>query len=86
MESSAPTGSAWRGREGLGANQSRVGHPESNVRAALKGRVRRLVGHHRRDRFAEISPSALDHRRFWDTMHAVTLSELEGILTTWPYG
>jgi hypothetical protein len=44
------------------------------------------VGHHRRDRFAEISPSALDHRRFWDTMHAVTLSELEGILTTWPYG
>jgi transposase len=31
------------------------------------------------DRFARISASVLDHRRFWDAMHAVTLEELEEI-------
>jgi transposase len=31
------------------------------------------------DRFARISASALDHRRFWDAMHAVTLEQLEEI-------
>ncbi|HEY5880690.1 MAG TPA: IS1634 family transposase [Nakamurella sp.] len=31
------------------------------------------------DRFTKISASALDHRRFWDAMHAVTLSDLEQI-------
>jgi len=29
------------------------------------------------DRFAKIPASALDHRRFWDAMHAVTLEQLE---------
>jgi transposase len=29
------------------------------------------------DRFAKIPASALDHRRFWDAMHAVTLDQLE---------
>jgi transposase len=29
------------------------------------------------DRFTKISASALDHRRFWDAMHAVTLGQLE---------
>jgi transposase len=29
------------------------------------------------DRFARIPASALDHRRFWDAMHSVTLVELE---------
>ena len=28
------------------------------------------------DRFAKITPAVLDHRRFWDAMHAVTLEEL----------
>ncbi len=31
------------------------------------------------DRFAKIPVSALDHRRFWDAMHAVTLEQLEEI-------
>ncbi|MGH3409741.1 MAG: IS1634 family transposase [Streptosporangiaceae bacterium] len=31
------------------------------------------------DRFAKIAASALDHRRFWDAMHAVTLEQLEEI-------
>ena len=31
------------------------------------------------DRFAKIGASALDHRRFWDAMHAVTLEQLEEI-------
>jgi len=31
------------------------------------------------DRFARIPASALDHRRFWDAMHAVTLEDLEEI-------
>ena len=29
------------------------------------------------DRFTRISASALDHRRFWDAMHAVTLEQLQ---------
>ncbi len=29
------------------------------------------------DRFTRIGASALDHRRFWDAMHAVTLEQLE---------
>ena len=29
------------------------------------------------DRFAKIGASALDHRRFWDAMHAVTLEQLQ---------
>ncbi len=31
------------------------------------------------DRFTKISASALDHRRFWDAMHAVSLDQLERI-------
>ena len=31
------------------------------------------------DRFTKIPASALDHRRFWDAMHAVTLEDLEEI-------
>jgi transposase len=31
------------------------------------------------DRFAKIPASALDHRRFWDAMHAVTVEQLEEI-------
>ena len=31
------------------------------------------------DRFTKIPVSALDHRRFWDAMHAVTLGQLEEI-------
>src|SRR6266568_1806244 len=31
------------------------------------------------DRFTKIGASALDHRRFWDAMHAVTLEQLEEI-------
>ena len=31
------------------------------------------------DRFTKIPASALDHRRFWDAMHAVTLEQLEQI-------
>lgn len=31
------------------------------------------------DRFTKIPASALDHRRFWDAMHAVTLDQLEEI-------
>ena len=31
------------------------------------------------DRFAKVPASALDHRRFWDAMHAVTLDQLEEI-------
>jgi len=31
------------------------------------------------DRFTKITASALDHRRFWDAMHAVTLEDLEEI-------
>ena len=31
------------------------------------------------DRFARIPASVLDHRRFWDAMHAVTLGQLERI-------
>ena len=31
------------------------------------------------DRFTRIPASALDHRRFWDAMHAVTLEQLEQI-------
>jgi transposase len=31
------------------------------------------------DRFTRIPASALDHRRFWDAMHAVTLEDLEEI-------
>ena len=29
------------------------------------------------DRFTKIGASALDHRRFWDAMHAITLEQLE---------
>jgi transposase len=29
------------------------------------------------DRFTKVGASALDHRRFWDAMHAVTLEQLE---------
>jgi transposase len=29
------------------------------------------------DRFAKIGAAALDHRRFWDAMHAITLEQLE---------
>jgi transposase len=31
------------------------------------------------DRFTKIPAAALDHRRFWDAMHAVTLAQLEEI-------
>ena len=31
------------------------------------------------DRFTKIGAAALDHRRFWDAMHAVTLDQLEEI-------
>ena len=31
------------------------------------------------DRFTKIPASALDHRRFWDAMHAVTAEQLERI-------
>ncbi|HXZ71291.1 MAG TPA: IS1634 family transposase, partial [Streptosporangiaceae bacterium] len=31
------------------------------------------------DRFAKIPAAALDHRRFWDAMHAVTVEQLEEI-------
>ena len=31
------------------------------------------------DRFTKIPATALDHRRFWDAMHAVTLEQLEEI-------
>jgi transposase len=31
------------------------------------------------DRFTKIGASALDHRRFWDAMHAVTVEQLEQI-------
>jgi transposase len=31
------------------------------------------------DRFTKIGASALDHRRFWDAMHAVTVDQLEEI-------
>src|SRR6266702_2227872 len=31
------------------------------------------------DRFAKVPAAALDHRRFWDAMHAVTLEQLEQI-------
>src|ERR1017187_10445144 len=31
------------------------------------------------DRFTRIPASALDHRRFWDAMHAVTAGQLEAI-------
>jgi transposase len=31
------------------------------------------------DRFTKIPASALDHRRFWDAMHAVTLGQIEEI-------
>src|SRR5208282_4588276 len=31
------------------------------------------------DRFTKIPASALDHRRFWDAMHAVSLDQLEEI-------
>jgi len=31
------------------------------------------------DRFARIGAAALDHRRFWDAMHAVTVEQLEEI-------
>src|SRR5271165_5260578 len=31
------------------------------------------------DRFTKIPATALDHRRFWDAMHAVTVEELEQI-------
>jgi transposase len=31
------------------------------------------------DRFTKIPASALDHRRFWDAMHAVTLEQMEEI-------
>jgi transposase len=31
------------------------------------------------DRFAKIPAAALDHRRFWDAMHAVTLEQLDQI-------
>jgi transposase len=31
------------------------------------------------DRFARVPASALDHRRFWDAMHAVSERQLEGI-------
>ena len=34
------------------------------------------------DRFAKIPASALDHRRFWDAMHAVTVEQLEQISET----
>src|SRR6266568_1958622 len=34
------------------------------------------------DRFTRIAASALDHRRFWDAMHAVTLEQLEEISGT----
>ena len=34
------------------------------------------------DRFTKIPASVLDHRRFWDAMHAVTLEQLEEISRT----
>jgi transposase len=34
------------------------------------------------DRFTKIPAAALDHRRFWDAMHAVTLEQLEEISGT----
>ena len=34
------------------------------------------------DRFTKIPATALDHRRFWDAMHAVTLEQLEEISRT----
>ena len=45
----------------------------------LEVRVRGLVGDTAGDRFAKIGPAALDHRRFWDAMHAVSEQQLEDI-------
>ena len=45
----------------------------------LEGGVRGLVEDHRGDRLTRIGVPALDHRYFWDAMHAVTLEQLEEI-------
>jgi transposase len=45
----------------------------------FQGGVRGLVEDHRRRRFTKIPASVLDHRRFWDAMHAVTVEQLEEI-------
>ncbi len=47
--------------------------------APCPSRVRGLVEATAADRFAKIPASVLDHRRFWDAMHAVTPGQLEEI-------
>ena len=53
-----------------------AGGTEPAGRAVLEGRVRGLVEEHRRRPVRQDPGAALDHRRFWDAMHAVTPGQL----------
>ena len=59
-----------------------AGGAEPAGRPVLQGRVRGLVEDHRRRPVHQDPRPALDHRRFWDAMHAVTLEQLEQISET----
>ena len=65
--SRCPTGRTWRWRRWAGWSPR------------LQGRVRGPRKTTAAGRFTKILASALDHRRFWDAMHAVTEQQLEDI-------
>ena len=56
-----------------------VGGAEPAGGPVFEGGVRGLVEVHRRGPVTKIGARALDHRRFWDAMHAVTAQQLERI-------
>ena len=68
---------APRGRRRLGGHLPGAGGAEPAGRAVLETRVRGLVEDNRRGPVHQDRCRVLDHRRFWDVMHAVTLEQLE---------
>ena len=83
--------SAWRRSSTRSAGPRPAGQPLSTGTYLALAALNRLVAPCSKaafadwwkttaaDRFTKIPATSLDHRRFWDAMHAVTLEELEEI-------
>ena len=68
------------GRGCISGHLPGAGGAEPAGRPVFQGGVRGLVEDHRRRPVHRDTPaSVLDHRRFWDAMHAVTVEQLEEI-------
>jgi hypothetical protein len=56
-----------------------AGRAQPGSGTAFQARLRYVVAKITADRFTKIATSVLDHRRFWDAMHTVSMTELAEI-------